>query len=56
MFDFGKIEKEAAEKFAYAASTFISHVEIIELSEGDPGDLLKKDVKSLRTQVFGKIF
>ena len=56
MFDFEKFAQDAAEEFSYAASTFIPHVEVIELDEGDPADLTITDVKSLRKDIFGKYF
>ncbi|RLC29188.1 hypothetical protein DRH13_06085 [Candidatus Woesebacteria bacterium] len=56
MYDFEKFAQDSAEKLAYAASTFIPEVEIYELSEGDPADLTEQDVKSLRREIFGKVY
>jgi len=56
MYDSEKFAIEAAEKAARAASTFIPHVEIYELSEGDPADMTEGDVKSLRKTIFGKVY
>jgi len=56
MFDFEKFAVDAANRISYAASTFIPHVEIITLSEGDPADFKEDDVKSLRKDIFGKVY
>ena len=56
MFDFEKFAQDSAENFSFAASTFIPHVEVLELDEGDPADLTTMDVKAIRRDIFGKNF
>jgi len=54
LFDYNASNK--AEKLAHDLSANVNHVEIMFLDEGDPGEMSKPDVKSLRKQVFGKIY
>jgi DNA primase len=51
MFDSGEIEQEKANHLAMNLSGIVDHVEVIELPEGDPGDLNESDVKHLREEL-----
>lgn len=41
-----------AENLAHNLTPFINHVEIIELSEGDPADLPENEVETIRKEIF----
>lgn len=57
LFDPEKNAQEQAEKMAYQVSPFINHTECLYLNgDKDPGELSPEDVKSLRKQVFGRIW
>jgi len=51
IFDSGEVEKKKANHLALNLSGIVDHVEVIELSEGDPGDLSESDVKHLREEL-----
>jgi DNA primase len=51
MFDSGEVEQEKANHLATNLSGIVDHVEVIELPEGDPGDLNESDVKHLREEL-----
>lgn len=51
MFDSGTVEMKKANRLAVNLSGIIDHVEVISLSEGDPGDLKESDVKHLRREI-----
>jgi len=43
-------------KLAYSISPFVYDVNMWELPEGDPGKLKEDDVKSIRREIFGRIY
>lgn len=51
MFDSGEVEQKKANRLATNLSGIIDHVEVIELPEGDPGDLSESDVNHLREEL-----
>jgi len=51
MFDSGTVEMKKANRLAINLSGVIDHVEVISLSQGDPGDLKESDVKHLRREI-----
>ena len=51
MFDSGEVEQKKANHLAVNLSGIIDHVEVIELPEGDPGDLNESDVNHLREEL-----
>ena len=48
--------QEQAHKLGKDLSTVVNEVIILELENGDPADMSEDDVKSLRKQVFGRIY
>lgn len=48
--------QEQAKRLATDLSTVVSEVNILELESGDPAEMLEDDVKSLRKQIFGRIY
>ena len=56
LFDSEPKAQEMAENLSFDLSAFVPHVENMELKSGDPADLSNEDVKSLRKQIFGKIY
>jgi DNA primase len=56
LFDAEPLAQEQAHKLCADLSTVIHEVVRLELPEGDPAELSESDVKSLRKQVFGKIY
>jgi DNA primase len=51
MFDSGEVEQKKANRLAMNLSGIVDHVEVIELPEGDPGDLSESDVNHLREEL-----
>jgi len=51
MFDSGEVEQKKANHLATNLSGIVDHVEVIELPEGDPGDLSESDVNHLREEL-----
>jgi len=51
MFDSGEVEQKKANRLAMNLSGVVDHVEVIELPEGDPGDLSESDVNHLREEL-----
>jgi len=56
LFDTEEKAQKLAEEFAFELSTMVPFVEILELESGDPGDLSEDDARSLRREIFGKIY
>lgn len=56
LFDGEKQAQNQAEKMAYSISPYVPHVECLYLDSGDPGEMKSEDVKSLKRQVFGKVW
>jgi len=56
LFDADEAGYTGARNLANDLSTFVPHVEIIELEEGDPGDLTDREVAQIKNDVFGKLY
>ena len=56
LFDAEPLAQEQADKLGKDLSTVVNEVVRLELPKGDPAEMSEDDVKSLRKQVFGRIY
>ena len=56
LFDAEELAQEQAHKLSSDLSTVVHEVIQLELPKGDPAEMSESDVKSLRKQVFGRIY
>ena len=56
LFDAEDRAQDQARQLSYDLGTVVQEVIRLELPEGDPAELSESDIKSLRKQVFGKIY
>jgi len=55
LFDADDNAQKLANRLAHELAPIVSETHILTLDEGDPGELSKDDVKSLRREIFGKV-